>query len=358
MQSSSSSSASTDLSPYIPGLKKLVLQDTRRRTGTLTLHRAEHTFFVDTALFTFSSSNKDTYTFEYVMGTLPSGATFSDYTHSTDYDYTYRHITIAESCPDKSSFSFYVKAYATAHPEAPIYSNTLTCNVYNPAGNYLDANLPGLLGVDVLANGISTEYEVTPGTYPLTIATNPSTYLADTGSTITISDDTSYTVVYSIKDNVLTVVTGNVSTLRWPVKTIIHCGLTGKDVTISRPFFLFPSAKEFSAMPFTWNSRPFRIKDSNGRRGGNFGPGNYTLKAAYFEDCTVPDDSWCIKVNYDESCPSDVVVTPTTPTGDIALTVPNTLAQGETFKFKIVLYEVANPSNQETSAEFYGEYRS
>jgi hypothetical protein len=340
------------------------LQDTRRRTGNVQLYRAQFTFFLDTgSSFTFSSGNKDTYTFEYVFTGLPSGVAFTDYNHSVDLDYTYRYITIDSSCPDASSFSFYVKAYATAHPEAPIYSNTISALVYNPTGTYVNKDLPGLLGLDVLMDGISSfDKEVSEGTHTFTYVTNPSTYLADTNSTLTFRDMNAESVI-TVDGSTATISEYNAKTLWYhPIlaRFTFHSGLTGNDIDIRRPIFMLPTASAYQGDEFNdtnWNQRPFSCYDSSNHRGGIYGPGTYDLSLKFYSGVEVPTDTeWGMKVAPYYLYPDDVEVNLSTITGNIQLVIPNTLTAGQYFAFRIQIYKISDPTWNYFSGAFWVEY--
>jgi hypothetical protein len=90
---------------------------------------------------------------EYSFENAPAGVQLTSYDNSAIY-YTYRKVVVDPSVPKEVSFTLRAKAYAIAHPEAPIYSNalTLTTNDYSLA-DYDSNYFPGLKRVDVLVDG-------------------------------------------------------------------------------------------------------------------------------------------------------------------------------------------------------------
>jgi transcriptional regulator with XRE-family HTH domain len=357
--SSSSSSSSTPsdwLSPYLPGLTSFVLSDEFNVTDSSTLYNAENLFYLVTKGMDFTPANSSKYALEYSFENAPAGVQLTSYDNSAIY-YTYRKVVVDPSVPKEVSFTLRAKAYAIAHPEAPIYSNalTLTTNDYSLA-DYDSNYFPGLKRVDVLVDGVSSLAPVGLGTHQFSLSTYPANYLRDHSTTtvklssswegncnVTTSGDT-FTVADHvplndlINDSVNVIFTNSVAG-NWHFFNVI------------RPLIFDGGHTEVSAL-----GRPnFLLLDGN-HVGGDYAAGTYTLKTQAFSWVTPAfnDTDYLFKVAFDSgSLPPDGLSVSYGGFNDpITLTVPAGLRKDTPYILNGYLIKRSDAKEVITSANF------
>ena len=125
--SSSLSSSEGDLSPYLPGLKKLFVQTTDGIVGTKAIPFKAGTYGITffSGAFKFSEANKDTYAFAFGLNNAPSEVIL---TPSTSV-YDEASLLIPSTVPLNTTFQVTISAWATAHPDDKVWGTPLTITV-------------------------------------------------------------------------------------------------------------------------------------------------------------------------------------------------------------------------------------
>jgi hypothetical protein len=348
------------LSPYIPTLKKLVLTDARNRTTSVQAYRQNLLIYLDTDSFSFTQDNSSLYTFEYILSSAPTGVSIVDFYHTSFTDYTYRYLAISESAPDGSSCTVQVKAYATAHPEAPIYSNIMAVSIYNPAGTYVEANMPGLLSVDLQIDGKSQFLPVGAGTHTLSLKTNPENYLEATGSTVTFENSMGGGDIPTVSGSTLTITTKGAEIWEgtaFYIKFSLYCPLS-EGTHCEWPYFCVTNNKQND--PTAYIDYNFDLYYGI-YRGAKFKAGTYLLKPTY-RSYTHPDYSkYTVKITIPNmSLPSAITFSGTKFSEGISMTIPTGLGNsGCIITATAFYYNSVNQSNDvRQSGQFILNYDS
>jgi transcriptional regulator with XRE-family HTH domain len=179
---STSSADNGYLSPYIPGLKRMDVFDNLQHSSGDKIPVGSLTICFDSGGFNFE--NNPLYGCDFLLIGAPAGVTLA----KTNDDVK-RTLTVTAEAPHYSSFYIQIKAFAFAHQDEPCYGAPFKYVVFNIPGSDAIHNFKGLKKLTLLANGVSTEEQfLTPGTYTLSLKSDPENYL----------DDTKCSVIYTL----------------------------------------------------------------------------------------------------------------------------------------------------------------
>lgn len=330
--------------------------DSKKRTSAVTIYRQTLLLYLDTGSFSFSDTNANKYTFEYVFDSLRTGVSLTDYQHTSFIDYTCRNLTVDSTAPDGSVFKGRVKAYALEQPDAPIYSNEITFTVYNPAGTYLRKYMPGLIDYDVLIDGQTSFVPIKTGFHTLSLKTNPSNYLEETGSTVSFVPTDSTNPNFTVEGSTLTVplLSDAVDASRLELQFSIFCPISGVSDTFNAQFFYDAGHSEDQEYTPSYDEYAFNLYYEN-RRGGYFGPGSYLLKPV-FRYKTHPDVSnYEMKMTPSTYTPSNLSFADTISiTEGVTVTIPDGFVPAyASYEMTAVIYDPNDPTRSYTSGLFF-----
>lgn len=180
--------ANGDLSPDLPGLKKMDVYDEWHNSSGAKVCVGSLIIGFDSGDFDFAS--RSWYTFEFLLIGAPAGVTL------TAKSFLERTLTVTSEVPDYASFYVQIKAYSTLSKDQPCYGAPFQYFTYNPPGVDAVDSLRGLRSITLLANGISTEEKfLTTGSYSLSLKCSPENYLIDSHSSVTYRSFTANPVV-------------------------------------------------------------------------------------------------------------------------------------------------------------------
>jgi transcriptional regulator with XRE-family HTH domain len=198
---SSGTPVNDDLSPYLPGLKTLTMETSDGVFGSIFMNPGRHTLKADSGAFVFDGNN---YALEFSLSNTDFGASLEPIADP----YGEVTLVLADTASDSMGFSVNVKAYATAHPEAPVEGAYLTVHIWNPttASTDLSEDFPGLKAVHLNVRGAEDDDGVRPGSYHLETLTTPADYLSANGIEVSYGLLTPHKGI-TITEDVLTVPT-------------------------------------------------------------------------------------------------------------------------------------------------------
>jgi transcriptional regulator with XRE-family HTH domain len=335
--SASTSSSDADLTPLLPGLKKFAIAAPNGATSDYLALTGDHVLRLDTGSYSFPANAKDLY--EVSPSVEGSGANslrgFEFASPASSDPFGSLTLQVFQNSIDRSVQKVIFCLIDKTSHSTILKTSVLTVTVYNPAGQDLVKEIPGLKGFSAFFDAKDNLTPLESGYHAFTFKTSPESYFTDVGATYRLKKDAgepenvsvSGTRLYIPEEEGLEDLMHSLS---------LEVSLPESAGSLSIPFFVHHS----STTSLSWaipSLTDFYLRNG-ALQGIRSGAGTYSLTPVYEMTGSLNESDYSLSFAGLDTLPAGLSLASESLSGPITLIIPDGLRTGSRYRVKATLY--------------------